>query len=69
MITYSDFMKTNRKSENLSTYEYWLNDYTYIRGAYDLRTGKGIEQVLELTKEQEVNRKAADIEEARKYHE
>ena len=67
MMSYSSFMKLNRNNPDLSTYQYWYDSVTYIRGAYDLKMGKGIEQILKVSEEHEVDKRTEDLLEASKY--
>jgi len=66
-MSYSSFIKLNRNNPELFIYQHWVDNTTYIRGAYDIKTGKGIEQILKVSEEYEVDKRAEDLLEASKY--
>lgn len=55
MSQYANWVKANMLNSK-THYQYWKDDYTFIRGVYDTNTNKGIEQVYLLSDEYEVDK-------------
>lgn len=55
MSKYNNWVKANMYNTK-SYYQYWKDDFTFVRGVYDVNTNKGIEQVYILSEEIEVDK-------------
>jgi hypothetical protein len=67
MSDYSNWIRNNGSDK--IEYQYWEDDYTYKRGVYNMRTGKGIEQVLIVADEYEIDKSEEIVEDLKKYAE
>lgn len=68
MSQYSNWVEANMSSSK-TQYQYWKDDYTFVRGVYDTNTNKGIEQVFLLSDEYEVDKTEEILEDLKLYHE
>ena len=68
MSQYVSWVKANMGNSK-TYYKYWKDDYTFIRGVYDKNTNKGIEQVLLLSDEYEIDKTEEILEDLKLYHE
>ena len=69
MSQYANWIKTNMLNPNKTYYQYWKDDYTFIRGVYDVNTNKGIEQIYLLSDENEVDKTDEILEDLKLYQE
>ena len=55
MSQYNNWVKSNMYNTK-SYYQYWKDDFTFVRGVFDVNTNKGVEQVYLLSEEIEVDK-------------
>lgn len=53
LTKYKNWVQANK---DCITSQYWKDDFTFVRYAYDKITGKGVEQVYILTDENEIDK-------------
>ena len=68
MSQYSNWVKANMYNSK-SYYQFWKDDYTFVRGVYDKHTNKGIEQVFLLSDEYGIDKTEEILEDLKLYHE
>lgn len=68
MSQYTNWVKANM-GKSKTHYQYWKDDYTFIRGVYDTNTNKGIEQIFMLSEENEVDKTEEILEDLSLYQE
>jgi hypothetical protein len=68
MSQYATWVKANT-SNSKTHYQYWKDNYTFIRGVYDTNTNKGMEQVFLLSDEYEIDKTEEILEDLKLYHE
>ena len=68
MSQYANWVKANMHNSK-SYYQYWKDNYTFVRGVYDVHTNKGIEQIYLLSEEIEIDKTDETLEDLSLYHE
>lgn len=66
---YNQWVRANIYNANKVLYKCWRDDSTYVIGAYDKTTGKGVERVFKLAEEYEVDKTAEIEDDVHKYQE
>ncbi|HZK00052.1 MAG TPA: hypothetical protein VFC79_08595 [Tissierellaceae bacterium] len=68
MSQYANWVKANMYNSK-SYYQFWKDDYTFVRGVYDKHTNKGMEQVYLLSDEYEIDKTDENYEDLSLYQE